>query len=495
MARWQECFPFSLTLRNVQEYLSDRGWDDDSVQSYWDDYQDIGSLESLMIHSIESIDDVLRATECVDRIKHCGLPPATNAWSWPRPESWSTPGARSDITSRLIGFVKAFNRDSWEDVWVREELTTIIRTAYRFAHEPMSTFMKLPEASGSNNRLAYDWLYRLENSTHAEIGLLLALAPFWIRDPRTWEPPKERNLTPGSLKCLFIKHLLAEYELPAYLEHYLQGAPDRAHAKWMLWIIAFGQGASLYKLGNALGWHIPRRMPQHLYQVDPKSSPVEACQQAEVYRLGGGWNEFCLLHGHDAYSIDPTQRQPAYELEFWQDTVRWIVKHFDEMADLPVFRVLDWGRHMFLVARQAGQRFSWCGRSLAGCIEKALEYARQLERAEGPKRSWPSHGWDWDCTSPEGDWEFRELLSSDALQREGTRMQHCVASYAIVCHSQQSAIFSVRLRGAGILTIQVDPHSKRIIQCHGHRNRNATPAEKQVVNLWYRKVVCRKTYE
>lgn len=52
-------------------------------------------------------------------------------------------------------------------------------------------------------------------------------------------------------------------------------------------------------------------------------------------------------------------------------------------------------------------------------------------------------------------WEAVELLSSSDLTEEGAAMRHCVSSYSSTCREGQSRIFSVRLNGERVSTLQV----------------------------------------
>lgn len=52
-------------------------------------------------------------------------------------------------------------------------------------------------------------------------------------------------------------------------------------------------------------------------------------------------------------------------------------------------------------------------------------------------------------------WEAVELLSSTELNEEGAAMRHCVSSYSGTCRDGRSRIFSVRLNGRRISTLQI----------------------------------------
>jgi hypothetical protein len=74
-------------------------------------------------------------------------------------------------------------------------------------------------------------------------------------------------------------------------------------------------------------------------------------------------------------------------------------------------------------------------------------------------------------------WIIEELLSSKALQDEGKAMHNCVATYTASCAQRRCAIWSLKLAtsrdGARrhLLTIEVDPTKRSIVQVRGPCNR------------------------
>jgi hypothetical protein len=86
------------------------------------------------------------------------------------------------------------------------------------------------------------------------------------------------------------------------------------------------------------------------------------------------------------------------------------------------------------------------------------------------------------------DWTILELLDSCALQTEGRAMHHCVYSYADRCRRGETTIWSLRLRVKGhekrIMTIEVDPHRRSIIQARAKCNRRPGGRSAEIVRQW-----------
>jgi hypothetical protein len=85
-------------------------------------------------------------------------------------------------------------------------------------------------------------------------------------------------------------------------------------------------------------------------------------------------------------------------------------------------------------------------------------------------------------------WELTELTNSAQLRAEGVALQHCVASYSHSCWRGASRIWSVRRRRdsdvRSIVTVEVDPVRRTIVQARGFRNRRASGKGLQLVQAW-----------
>jgi hypothetical protein len=85
-------------------------------------------------------------------------------------------------------------------------------------------------------------------------------------------------------------------------------------------------------------------------------------------------------------------------------------------------------------------------------------------------------------------WSIEELLTGQDMQIEGHVMQHCVARYIGRCMRRQSSIWTVKRttqdRAVRVLTIEVAPATKAIVQVKGRKNAPPTPAQAAIVRSW-----------
>ena len=87
-------------------------------------------------------------------------------------------------------------------------------------------------------------------------------------------------------------------------------------------------------------------------------------------------------------------------------------------------------------------------------------------------------------------WTIEELLTGHDLQVEGGIMQHCVGEYDRYCISGHSSIWSVRVarndKRKRVLTLELCPRSRMILQARGKCNSAPTVAVQKLVRQWVR---------
>jgi PcfJ-like protein len=93
-----------------------------------------------------------------------------------------------------------------------------------------------------------------------------------------------------------------------------------------------------------------------------------------------------------------------------------------------------------------------------------------------------------DALAPPRRWQMIELTNSAQLRTEGAALHHCVASYADYCCRGTSRIWSLRFRRGEkvhhVLTIEVDPKRRAVVQARGWANRAASGKPLRLVQDW-----------
>jgi hypothetical protein len=247
----------------------------------------------------------------------------------------------------------------------------------------------------------------------------------------------------------------------------------------------------LRRAGEVFKWRIAPRLSHYLREVPAAASPTMACLHAEILRLGGSPVELARILRNPAFVNDPTEwLEEGPERTFWEDTVRWLSAHRDEITDDESDAILSWAMHESTESGHAGQTpFSWSSRRARAVVARSLEYRRSLQLPWIECR-WGGHGWSWELQEGEGTtWSFEELSSGQALYEEGQAMHHCVVSYVARCLAGCSAIVSMRCNGQRRLTIEISPATRAIAQARGVHNRAASADEQRVLLAWMSAVV------
>jgi hypothetical protein len=93
-----------------------------------------------------------------------------------------------------------------------------------------------------------------------------------------------------------------------------------------------------------------------------------------------------------------------------------------------------------------------------------------------------------DASAPPRVWQLMELTNSAELRTEGAALHHCVGSYADRCRQGMSRIWSLRCqRGENVhhvLTIEVDPKRRAVVQARGWANSAASGKPLRLLQDW-----------
>jgi hypothetical protein len=122
-----------------------------------------------------------------------------------------------------------------------------------------------------------------------------------------------------------------------------------------------------------------------------------------------------------------------------------------------------------------------------------------LERLSGSRMTGPGVPLVWpsllDSGATHGGLRVVELTSRAALELEGRRLEHCVASYAIKCLLAESAIFSIReASGEPLSTFEVRvcaAAKPEVLQHHARANEMPSEKEQDIARRFVERVLAR----
>lgn len=294
------------------------------------------------------------------------------------------------------------------------------------------------------------------------------------------------------------QHLLCKYEVPLFLASAWYTTGDTDADKKRGWFVAHAGGASFRSLGLPIS--MTRKM-ERIFLASHDHVPIEtAIRRAELVGLGMRedfvqavlstrlakdlshgkfWRTFWMFLVAHARSIEPEQIGPMIDFVQAIRHDRLSVETPDGMAEM-----------------EAPQpAFSMKGRTVQSMFRLMREWHRSLNMC-GAGHSWaPSplqpmliEELSQDPSAPPRRWQMMELTDGRQLRTEGAALRHCVASYADRCRRGVSRIWSLRLRNGDavrhVLTIEIDPKRRAIVQARGLANRSASGKPLQLLQQW-----------
>jgi hypothetical protein len=288
-------------------------------------------------------------------------------------------------------------------------------------------------------------------------------------------------------------HLICEYRVPAFLAASWH-ATDAAADKKRGWFVAHSRGASFRSLDLPI---VMTRKMEHIFLASQDHLSIEhAIRRAELLALGAP-AEFVKAIMSTQIAAD------LRHSEFWRTVWVFLIANAGDLDPMQIGPLIDYiqaVRHdgtqdgmMEFGAPQAA--FSMKGRTVQSILRLMREWHLNLG-AGSVSLSWVRSSFEpmlIDELSPDGSeisrrWQMMELINSAQLRREGAALHHCVASYADRCNRGSSSIWSLRFWQAEkihhVLTVEVDPSKRAVIQARGRANRAASGRPLRLLQDW-----------
>jgi hypothetical protein len=293
------------------------------------------------------------------------------------------------------------------------------------------------------------------------------------------------------------QHLICRYHVPAFMSS-VWHAGDAAGDRKRSWVIAHSHGASFRSLDLPIT--MTRKM-ERIFLASQDHLALEATlRKAELLAFG--------VPVEFIESIMLTRL--ATDLrngDFWRTVWMFLVTHAGEVEPSQIGPMIDYiqsVRHERVgIETQDGivevlppqPAFSMKGRTVPSLLRLMREWHRHLGSCGVSTISWARSSFKpWLFEEPRQDdamprrWHMMELNNSAQLREEGVALHHCVGSYAHLCHRGNSSIWSLRVwqgeKIRSVLTVEVDPKRRAVIQARGKANRSASGRSLQVLHHW-----------
>jgi len=308
---------------------------------------------------------------------------------------------------------------------------------------------------------------------HVSIDALCNLAIFWReheRAPQGWTGAHGHVVgVIGSLA----RHLFGGYPTPHFLGSVWLGSNASLDREQRWWFVRHTRGLPFRRVGLPM---VMTRAMEHHFLRSPDHLPVlHALRRAEVLGLGG---RAALAN---AIASTPLGRT-LDRAEYWRAVIERLVACASELELARLPQLIDYLATFDELPRQPIAELLAASERLRGT---AIAGRLAWRRSRWHDQVWPA---GLDGLAFDERWSIVELLDSRELAAEGRAMAHCVGSYAWRCHAGRSSIWSLRReadgRIASMLTIEVDPRSRTIVQIRGPANERRITAGHALLRAW-----------
>lgn len=314
----------------------------------------------------------------------------------------------------------------------------------------------------------------------------------WQREPETWEA--NTNEEPGRQLLSLQRHLFVRWQPPRFFDA-LSEDPDWRKRRVFGWFMHLGAGGSLRTLTN-LPLKLSKRAAHFTMQAHDAKDVYEAFLWG-VLRAEGASTGFIHEALKSGWVREVLMWAESFEESFpdlgW---LKGLARMFRDDADLvQVIVLMD-----YLTRRGRGSRIPRLkGYTLASLQRRAIAWTRRRNERwqlremarQGAATTWDKHCHLQPYHHGDGVHQIIELCSSDALSEEGSRMRHCVGSYADACIARRSSIWSLRVidveDGVSLVTIEVQPRGRKgwlIAQARAKGNARPSMAHRCIIAKW-----------
>lgn len=360
---------------------------------------------------------------------------------------------------------------------------TIMRTAESlvFGHDEFLRVIQSTRAQSGLLKVHSDQGHPDPGNTEQIVAVCARLVRFchlWTRPPETWHCPVGGAHV--QLRSL-IAHLFDHYPVPRGL--------------WTVWVHAalepwevdlylhMAAGRGIRQFSRLKQLPVTRSMARWFIRSPDDLPPARALRWAQVRALRGS-NQLARLLStslYFAFGLDDRYRA---------DVVQLLARESPDSVEgiMTLVQFLDAGRipleGMTLRSLRAVLSDWQPGLPAELSMARVTREPRRIRLwgrcAINPLR----------YPGPDGVWSIEELTSSEELRLEGIYQQHCVYSYVSRCVEGSTTIWSMQFEECAdrgkqrILTIEVDPETRRIRQAKGRRNVAPDEPSLSILHYW-----------
>jgi hypothetical protein len=303
----------------------------------------------------------------------------------------------------------------------------------------------------------------------------------WLGEAETWEPAGSNHLRQfGSLA----RHLLAKAPVPNFMDEAWFCGRSREGRQKQKWFRHLGLGYGIN--GTDIPLRMTKKMVRHFGQAPNSYTIEQAFRWAQILDFGG---DKAVVNAVIATRLG---REFNHEL-YWERVIKFVVRNADLVLPYvgAIVEYLHFHKFIFRLEPLLPEK----RKTVMTLIEKVVGWrAPSTTCSLAPKLRWHNAGiGNFECHEEERHfgmraWTIRELLDSNELTAEGKVMRHCVGTYGNRCFKRVSSIWSMmchsRLGQQHVLTIEIDPSTRTIVQAKGKGNMPPSPDARKIMQKW-----------
>ena len=325
----------------------------------------------------------------------------------------------------------------------------------------------------------------------------------WIRSIEGWQCDREKIRSLDEQFHSLLRFLLAKYYVPRFMNHVWHGSSVSGCDQGIEIFLKMARGIGPRQCGLPVS--LTKSQAAQFMTAPDDLNLMEAIRWSQVLAMGGSSKLARTVS--KTHLCDQQDDEP-----FWMQSIQWFCRiereRFAVLSDEEIVQIIQFVRqHRFEPASRVlgypteldqplQPNLELRGRSVRSLRRLMANWRQQIDVPEPlvptrgyRKSSWQSIGINgMNVNIGQEVWTIEELLTGHELQVEGGIMQHCVGEYDRDCLRGESSIWSVRVSRKGkrkrVLTMELCPQRREILQAKGKCNLAPTVAVQKLVRHW-----------
>jgi hypothetical protein len=314
---------------------------------------------------------------------------------------------------------------------------------------------------------------------------------YFIRPIEDWKP---KGRTAEKLFASLLRHLFVKYPVPNCMYSLWFDVED---CDARTWFIDVAQGRNLSKI-NHFPVPVTKKEAHHFTKAPSKLTFIEALRYGQAITAGATMSFIKNLIQTDLGNyLYPNE-------EFWKEVITFLVRNNHTATAYQLEIVVEyiwnqkfvkrWGQNNegeVVEKNPSEPNFDLKGKTWDSLWRRAFEWFEIVGFIRKTSQEWAHLMLENNHIKAKTgqSFVFEQLLTKQELFEEGKNMNHCVGSYSEECENSTSAIFSMQntlSRGKSLVTVEVDPKKREIVQARCRFNDSTSYFEKEIIKEWAR---------